>query len=301
MFEQILGNEPIKAFLRKAVADERLPQTLLFAGPDGVGKSLFAKALAAHLLKNDRSPDFHLVAPEGKSGLYAIDTLREMIDQEHAAPFEAPGKVFLLEDAERMQPAQANALLKTLEEPRPDTTFILLSNAPNAMLPTFLSRCTVLFFQPLTEEAIASLLQANGLSTRFAKLSSGSAGRAFELSKHPEIEEQRKVLFDILAKNLSYPELSLQLEKLEKLIEEGKDEDPVRVNRRVEHLFTYILMWHRDQHLRQLGERQELLFFPEEPARLPVPFKKIEKAVAQARLAYQRNIQLTAIFRTILT
>lgn len=115
MFEHILGNEPIKAYLQKATQENRLPQTLLFTGPDGIGKSLFAKDLAASLLKSGRSPDLHILSPEGKSGLYAIDTLREMMDKEHAAPFQSPGKVFILEDAERMQPASANALLKTLE------------------------------------------------------------------------------------------------------------------------------------------------------------------------------------------
>ncbi len=292
MFANVLGNEPIKAYLERAVAENRLPQTLLFAGPDGIGKNLFAKALAARLLGKESSPDLHVLAPEGKSGLYAIDTLREMIDKEHGAPFEAPGKVFILEDAERMQVASANALLKTLEEPRPDTTFILLTSAPNEMLLTILSRCRVLHFQPLAEETIRSLLEARGLAGRFAKLGHGSAGRAFELAEHPEIDEQRKMLFAILAKNPSYPELSVQLNKLEEMVEEGKEDDPVRVNRRIEYLFASILMWHRDQHVREQG-KGDLLFFPEEAAAATVPLKEVEKKVETARLAYQRNMKLS--------
>lgn len=298
MFEHILGNEPAKAYLRKVVQENRLPQTLLFAGPDGVGKSLFAKALAAQLLNSGRSPDLHCLAPEGKSGLYAIDTLREMIDKEHAAPFETAGKVFLLEDAERMQPASANALLKTLEEPRPDTTFILLSNAPNEMLPTILSRCAILPFQPLSEQAIQALLEAKGLPTRFAKLAHGSAGRAFELAEHPELEEQRKILFALLSQNPSYPERALQLAKLEELAEEGKEEDPVRANRRAEHLFASVLMWHRDQHVREQG-KPELLFFPDEPPATPVSLKEIEKKIDTARLAYQRNMKLSICLNSL--
>ncbi len=293
MFNHILGNDPIKAYLQKAIEENRLPQTLLFAGPDGIGKSLFAKAVAALLLKSPRSADLHILKPEGKSGQYAIDTLREMIDKEHAAPFESPGKVFILEDAERMQPASANALLKTLEEPTPDTTFILLSNSPQEMLQTILSRCAVLTFQALTEEAIASLLHAKGHPTRFAKLAHGSAGRAFELAEHPEFEEHRKILFALLANRPSYPELSSQLTKLEELVEEGSEEDPVKVSRRVEHLFASILMWHRDQHLRKLGGRDELLFFPDEPLIDPVELKQVEKAIEKAKLAIQRNMKLS--------
>jgi DNA polymerase-3 subunit delta' len=292
MFSHVLGNEPIKAYLEKAVAENRLPQTLLFAGPDGIGKSLFAKALAAHLLNDDASPDLHLLAPEGKSGLYAIDTLREMIDKEHAAPFQAPGKVFILQDAERMQPASANALLKTLEEPRPDTTFILLSSAPNEMLPTILSRCSLLRFQPLAQTVIQSLLAAKGLPPHFAQLAHGSAAIACELAEHPELQEQRRILFSLLAQNPSYPERALQLAKLEELVEEGKEEDPVRVSRRVGYLFASILMWHRDQHAREHGN-PDLLFFPEEPSAAPVPIPDVEEKIEKARQAYQRNMKLS--------
>ena len=291
MFEQIFGNEPIKTYLSKALAENRLAQTLLFAGQDGIGKSLFAKELAAQILGSARSPDLHLLAPEGKSGLYPIDALREMIDCEHAAPFEAPGKVFILEEADRMQPASANVLLKTLEEPTPDTTFILLSSHPSEMLPTILSRCTVLTFQPLPEPAIAALLQKKGHASHFAKLAHGSAGNAFELAEHPEWDEHRQILFSLLANRPSYPELSLQLTKLEELVEEGKEEDPVRVNRRVEHLFAWVFMWHRDQHVRQFGGTD--LFFPEEPRREPSPLNEVEQRIEQARLGYQRNIKLS--------
>jgi DNA polymerase-3 subunit delta' len=299
VFETILGNEPLKAYLRTALEQNRLPQTLLFAGPDGIGKSLFARAIASHLLGSDRSPDLHLLAPEGKSGLYAIDTLREMMDKEHAAPFEASRKVFILSDAERMQPASANALLKTLEEPTPETLFILLSSAPQTLLPTILSRCVLLAFQPLQEEAIATLLEAKGHPRHLAKWAHGSAGRAFELAEHPEMEEQRQILFRLLAAPPSYPEMTKQLELLEKLIEEGKEEDPVRASRRADHLFASVLMWHRDQLLRELGGGRELLFFPDQIG-TPHPLSTIEQKIEKARMAYQRNMKLSHCLQSCL-
>lgn len=291
MFELLLGNEPIKAYLQKALQENRLPQTLLFAGLDGVGKSLFAKEVAAHLLDSAKSPDLHILTPEGKSGLYAIDTLREMMEKEHAAPFQAPGKVFILEDAERMQPASSNALLKTLEEPSSDTTFILLSNSPQEMLPTILSRCVVLYFQPLTEGQVESILESRlqnkSYPIHLAKLAHGSAGRALELAEHPELEEQRKILFQILLQKPSYPERMFLLEKLDSETEE----DPIKANRRIEYLFSMILMWHRDQAVRQLGGHS--LFFPSEPQGESVSLQKVEKAIEKARLAYQRNMKLS--------
>lgn len=294
MFENVLGHDSIKGYLQKALLENCLPQTLLFAGPDGIGKGVMARALAAQLLKSERSSDLHVLAPEGKSGLYAIDTLREMIDKEHAAPFESVGKVFILEEADRMQPASANALLKTLEEPTADTTFILLSSATQEILPTILSRCVVLHFQPLTEQAIGSLLKKKGHSEGFAKLAQGSAGRAFELAEQPQLEEQRKILFSILRERPSYPELSLRLKKLEEIMEE---EDPIKANRHVEALFAYTLMWNRDQEIRTLGGRPELLFFPEEP-RAQV-LEEVEKKLAKTRLIYQRNIKLSVALESL--
>jgi DNA polymerase-3 subunit delta' len=296
MFEHILGNTLLKAYLEKALKSDQLPQTLLFFGIEGIGKSLFAKRVANHLLQSDHSPDLHILAPEGKSGLYAIDTLREMIEKEHAAPFHSCGKVFILEDVERMQPASANALLKTLEEPSPDTQFILLSSNIQEILPTILSRCATLHFQPLSESDIAQLLQEKGFSPHYAKLSSGSLGRALQLAEHPELEEERLILFDLLAKKPSYPDLTLKVDQLEKLVE--KEEDPVKANLRVEHLFALILMWHRDQEARKLGYAE--LFFPDAPKGEPLPLHTVEMAIERGRLAYQRNIKLSnAVSQTI--
>ena len=305
MFEHIAGNEPIKAYLQKALAENRLPQTLLFSGPEGIGKSLFAKAVAARLLNADplriakeNHPDLHIVRPEGKSGVHAIDTLREMIEKGRSAPFEAPAHFFLIEDAHRMQPAAANALLKTLEEPGPDTTFVLLSSSPREMLPTILSRCAHLPFQPLPETTVAALLQAKGYDPRFAKISSGSIGQALEIASCPEIEEQRQILFQILRQKPSYPELSKQLEKIDELLE--KEEDPVRLSRRVEHLFSLLLLWNRDQHLQALGANPASLFFPEEllsfnSSSHPLPsLAQIERKIDEARSAHQKNIKLSA-------
>lgn len=308
MFELIVGNEPIKTYFERAIRENRLPQTMLFSGIDGIGKSLVAKAIAEYLLKTSlhrietgNHPDFHLVSPEGKSGLYAIDTIRAVIDKEHAAPFEAPHKVFILENAERMQPASANALLKTLEEPSQDSTFILLSNAPQEILPTILSRCVHLAFQPLPEEAIASLLTKKEHPAHFAKWAHGSAGRAFELAVNPELEQQRKILFQILSKKGSYLETAPLIDQLETLIEEKKEEDPVRASRLAEHLFAQILMWGRDQALRKIDASLNLLFFPEEPiSSYVIHFQSLEKTVDEARIAYQRNIKLSVCLEKIL-
>ena len=72
---------------------------------------------------------------------------REMCEKVYMAPFEAKWKIFIIEDAERMLPTSANALLKTFEEPAPNSVIILISDHPERLLPTVLSRCRKVHFQ----------------------------------------------------------------------------------------------------------------------------------------------------------
>jgi len=292
MFDAILGNDPVKAYLRSALQTDKLPHALLFAGSDGIGKSLFAKALAAHLLEDtsrvdaESHPDFHSIRPEGKVGLHSIETLRRLIDDVHTSPFEGKAKVFVIHEAHRMQPAAANALLKTLEEPSPDTVIVLLTSAFQEILPTIASRCSVLRFQPLSETEVAFVLETKGLPARFAKLAQGSPGRALDLNQRAGLEEK---VFSLLAERHSYPLLAAALDEIEKAVE---NEDPLKEAQAVEHLFSLVLMWRRDQEARRFGVP---LFFESAPeARRPLAsLQEVEKAVDEARLAVSRNIRLS--------
>jgi DNA polymerase-3 subunit delta' len=298
MFDSILGHEPIKAYLEKALLENRLPNTLLFAGMEGIGKRKLAYALAAHLLRTDSQrieggnhPDFHLIVPEGKSGLHSIELLRKVMGEAHEAPFESPAKVFLIDAAERMQPAAANALLKTLEEPTLDSYWILVTSSLQEILPTILSRCAKLHFQPLTDANIIAILHQHNLSIDLAKFAHGSAGKAMELVQHPEIEEARKILFSLLSMPVGYPKLSQSLEAIEKLLE---TEDPLLRSRRAAHLFSSIALYFRDQ---EADVRYR--FFPEAAPIVSAPHRW-EEALDRARLAFERNLKLSTCLESLL-
>jgi len=298
MFETLHGNDPLKTYLRKALDNNQLPHTLLFAGLEGIGKKQFAREIAAHLLQTTLTrlpnhPDFFLHTPEGKSGLHSIETLRTLIDNVHSAPFEAPGKVFLLDDAERMQPAAANALLKTLEEPNPGVTLILVTSSPGEILPTILSRCSRLNFHPLAEPQIAKVLAQRGHPTTFARLAQGSIALALDLATRPALETP---LFELLAQRPHYPTLHLALSQLETLID---SEDPIAKQKNVSRIFSSLLMWLRDQEVRKQGGT---LFFPDAPhATTPwPPLDAMHKKVSEAMLAFQRNIKFSVCLEQIL-
>ena len=138
MFKHILGNDQIKFFLSQTLKLGTVGNSLLFAGPDGVGKSLFAEAFAKALISQDdpkgshrdkiesgNHPDIRVYRPEGKIGMHSLGSMRQFTEEVYQSPFEAKFKVFIIHDADRMLPASSNALLKTFEEPLQNSIIIL--------------------------------------------------------------------------------------------------------------------------------------------------------------------------------
>lgn len=185
--------------LAEQVAAGRISHAWLLTGPRGAGKRSVAFALAASLVcekgagagcgecsgcaraLRDRHPDVHHVEPEGV--IIPVDVIREAVIPEAArSPFEASYKVFVVEDADRMNDAAQNALLKTLEEPQPDTVFLLVSDHEEEVLETIRSRCRIVRLDAVPIDRIVDLLVAAGAdpddARRAALLAEGDIGRA---------------------------------------------------------------------------------------------------------------------------
>ncbi|WP_225073061.1 DNA polymerase III subunit delta' [Desulfuromonas sp. CSMB_57] len=171
-FSRILGHDRQKELLQRAIDTHRLPHAYLFEGPEGIGKRLVALALTKRLfcetgqgccncpacrkIEHHNHPDLHLLEPDGQ--FIKIEQIRGIQKELSFRPLEAPRKVCLIDGAERLNPAAGNALLKTLEEPRPETLLILLSAAPEAVLPTIRSRCQRLPFNRLPRARLQEVL-----------------------------------------------------------------------------------------------------------------------------------------------
>ncbi len=195
MFDKLIGNNPVKAVLRRLLAQKRVPNALLFAGADGVGKKHFALELAKAFVclnprsveacdvcsncrradrfafpKSDNKDDYEkvvfsehsdigMVVPYKNSIL--IKAIRELEKEANFLPFEATARFFLIDSAERLSLAKdnsANALLKTLEEPPAASHIFLITSRPDALLPTIRSRCQMLRFAPIDAAEIESYL-----------------------------------------------------------------------------------------------------------------------------------------------
>lgn len=215
-FSEIIGNEDVKNRLKRMISKKAIGHALLFAGPEGVGKGLFAWALAASVIgagsdhcESDLSkirmgmhPDVHIYRPEGKLGLHSLHSLRQLSEEVHLPPYEANWKVFIIHDADRMLSYSANALLKTFEEPPARTLIILLSRSPAALLPTIISRCSTLHFRALPSSLVQGYLKEryslDDLSVnKIVRQSQGSLGRAVRLVE--EGDGSRSYLLKLLA------------------------------------------------------------------------------------------------------
>jgi DNA polymerase III subunit delta' len=202
-FSEIIGHDYPKSLLSRLIQTGLPSHAYLFEGPDGVGKRLlaleFAKGLncersgrdacnecpACRRVNSGNHPDVVQVTASGT--FIKIDQIREILAAIYLKPFMGRKKVYVIDEADRMNQEAANCFLKTLEEPPADSLLILITSRPFAFLPTIVSRCQRLRFQPLTPAQIEQyLVSKRGLSEEDAKmlavLSLGSLGKALEAS-----------------------------------------------------------------------------------------------------------------------
>jgi len=137
-------------------------------------------------------PDCHLVVPDGQT--IKIEQIRELQRLAALKPYEGPRKIFIVDEAERMPPVTANALLKTLEEPPDRTVLVLILSQAKALPPTVLSRCQVVRFAPLVEADAVAVLREHGVddtTARFlARACQGCVGLA--LARDPAAWRERR-------------------------------------------------------------------------------------------------------------
>jgi DNA polymerase III subunit delta' len=204
-FRDLKGHRSQKALLARAMHRDALPQSLVFAGPEGVGKRLMALAVAQRLncltaapddadacgtcsacrrIASGNHPDVMIIAGVSTPGEKKADSVREKIATASYRPFEGRRRVFILDDADELQPVVQNILLKTLEEPTRSSQFILVTARPEGLLPTVRSRCPQLRFGRLHVDDVTALLMARQdlsevAAREIAFAADGSPGRAF--------------------------------------------------------------------------------------------------------------------------
>lgn len=190
-FAGIEGQDICLEVLKRSLRTGKTAHAYLFHGIEGCGKRLTALAFMEAIFCNRdegcgrcpsclkmaalHHPDLHIIEPDG--AFIKIDQIRELQRELALRPYEAPKKGCIIDGADRLHPAAANALLKTLEEPPGEAVLILIAENLAAVMPTILSRCQQLRFAPMTPKTIEALLIKGGAEAESAKVSAAlSAG-----------------------------------------------------------------------------------------------------------------------------
>jgi DNA polymerase-3 subunit delta' len=218
--ERFFGNSAVAAALSDMIRREKIPQTLLLSGPEGVGKATLARRFAAELLDYDAAkidqddlslesnatliaerekwpadkrnedplvfgshPDFLTFPPDGPLRQITIPQMRSLKDRASLKPLKGPWRVFLIDGIDRANPQAANSLLKTLEEPPPHLILILTARNPYDLLPTIRSRSVPFQLGRLGEKDMREFIQTRGLDQpeRRLALAEGAPGLAVSI------------------------------------------------------------------------------------------------------------------------
>ena len=215
IWDMVVGHDEAVAVLKEVVASERVPHAWLFTGPPGIGKLHTARVFAAALncpaggdgtcdscrrILRGVHPDVHLIVPEGDNLL--VEDVRAVREEASRTHYEAPTAVFILDEADRLTEAAANALLKVLEEPPPDVVFVLVARSAEALVDTVPSRASTLPFVSLSlAELTAALgddLQLDRDQTAWAAAAShGRLARARALLTDEAARTRRSGVLDL--------------------------------------------------------------------------------------------------------
>ncbi|NLU41701.1 MAG: DNA polymerase III subunit delta' [Firmicutes bacterium] len=213
----IVGQDYAQRMLANTIKRKRVPHAILLWGPVGTGKLSLAWSYAAalnctgrgesvsacgscpscHAIATQNHPDVRLTEPDGQ--YIKIDQIRDVIEAVSYRSYFGGWKVWILRHADRMRDEAANSLLRVLEDPPAGTVFLLTAENLYSMLPTVISRCRLVRFNPVPQREIESLLiDRRGVPPEKARLLSvlcgGSVGAALEACSDESLEDERVAL-----------------------------------------------------------------------------------------------------------
>lgn len=277
-FGNILGQEPIKHLLAKAIEQGHISHAYMFIGEAGMGKKLMARTFAmvlqcenrvgvepcglCHSCKqfmSENHPDVLYVTHEKPGSIGVNDIRKKLVDDVEMKPYCNPYKIYIVDEAEKMTPQAQNALLKTLEEPPEYAVIILLATNRDSFLPTILSRCVTLSFQPLPDQAVRSHLMehfhiAKSQADICAAFARGNLGKAISLGQSEDFMEMYQGVLQIL-KNVREMPVSLMLESMGLLKERNGD---------IRECLELMKLWYRDVTVFKATQDVNALVFPYE-------------------------------------
>lgn len=202
MFDSIVGHTREKNILSQQLLNQSFSHAYLFTGPEGLGKKALAVLFAEEVIKNglsDKDRKVDLIHPDlftygMDDSKVSIKDIRDLKEETLTKPLEGDYRVFIIDNADTLNPYAQNALLKTLEEPNPGNIIILISANPDALLPTIKSRCQNLAFHDLPANEKKDLLEGLDIDTTKIDLSE-TPGKIIDRYNNPEEAKRFEELY----------------------------------------------------------------------------------------------------------
>ncbi len=196
MFENIVGHEKQKEILSKNIENGNISHSYLFFGNSGIGKKKIAYEFAKKILNTDNlenNPDFKVISKrEDKKDILVEQIRKEIIDDIYIVPATGTRKVYIIDDAQNLNIAAQNSLLKTLEEPPKYVVIILIATNISSFLSTILSRVNQIAFTGISSEELNHYINTNynvNLNANILEFIEGSIGKAIDIIQNNVIEK----------------------------------------------------------------------------------------------------------------
>jgi len=213
-FSDVLGHDRALSIIHAYLEKSCFSGAFIFSGPEGIGKRMVAKLIAEQLnctgqtnrpcgncsgclkIQNETHPDLHIIQ-NGQSQI-KIDDIRGILRSANLRPYEGALKVFIIDNAHKLNPEAANALLKVLEEPPKDVLIVLITHKPQNIIKTVLSRCKQIKFSPLVRSRLENVLikdyALDKVGAHFlAYYAEGRLGLALRLKDTSLLQEKNKI------------------------------------------------------------------------------------------------------------
>ena len=258
-FHDILGHEQIIAHLQNAIEEDKVSHAYIFNGPEASGKMMLAEAFAMALqcegegkrpclecrscrqAADHNQPDIIYVSHE-KPNTIGVDDIRTQINNDiDIKPYSSRYKVYIVDEAQKMNQQAQNALLKTIEEPPAYAIILLLTTNADSFLQTILSRCITLNLKAVKEDKIKEYLMKHYQIPDYqadicAAFSQGNVGKAIQLASSEEFGEL----------NASVLQLMKRLEDIDLYEMTGAVKQIAEYKLSVNDYFDLMMIWFRD-------------------------------------------------------
>ena len=258
-FNEIVGHEQIIEHLRNAITMDKVSHAYIFKGPEYSGKMMLAEAFAMALQCEEHNPDgcmnCHsckqaadrnqpdiIYVSHEKPNTISVDDIRQQLNNDIVIkPYSSKYKIYIVDEAEKMNPQAQNALLKTIEEPPAYAVIMLLTTNADSFLQTILSRCITLNLKSVKDETIRKHLMSHyqipdyqaDICTAFAQ---GNVGKAIQLASSDDFNQLKAAALQLLKRleDIDLYELGAAIKQIGEF------------KLKVQDYFDLMMIWYRD-------------------------------------------------------